>query len=258
MSCMRPKDNDFVELCHLKSDSTLALYVATTLESWENDKPYQFVRDVRICGVCFRRLDPEYYAWLRHKMECARKAAQSGRLDPIAFDELRTRFNQVHAWAMKHLGAVSLLAAVKSLDPKEYEPPVNGSLFQDYEEPSLTRRTGPAQCEASAPPYIFPKNGDWPSHHPVPPSAVAKVDAIRDRAISLGWSEARLYRNRGRFRFPLGEDYGLVCFLEENQRIGEVTRRYIEIVGPPPRDNVLRFHNSDVDQPWLKKSEAKP
>lgn len=238
-----------------KADSTPAIYVATTLESWETDKPYQFVRDVRICGICYRRLDPEYYAWLRHKMECARKAAQSGRLPALAFDELRTRFNEIHAWAMKHLGEESLLAAVKSLEPKEYDPPANRSLFQDDEDSSFALRNKP---EPAAPSYMFPKDGDWPNHHPVPASAVAKVDAVRDQALSLGWSEDRLYRNRGRFRFPCGEDYGLVCFLEENQRIGQVTRRYIEIVGPPPRENVLRFHNPDVDQPWLKKSEATP
>ncbi|MBI5843189.1 MAG: hypothetical protein HZB23_00805 [Deltaproteobacteria bacterium] len=239
------------------ADPAPALFIATTLDSWETDKPRYFARDVGVCGVRFRRLDPEYYAWLRHKMECARKAAQSGRLPALAFDELRTRFNEIHAWAMKHLGEASLLAAVKSLDPKDYAPPENGSFYPVSEDSTFTRRSAHIQREPAAPPYMFPKDGDWPNHHLVPPSAVAKVDAVRDRALSLGWSEARLYRNRGRFRFPLGEDYGLVCFLEENQRIGEVTRRYIEIIGPPPRKNVLRFHNPDVDQPWLKKSEAK-
>jgi len=79
---------------------------------------------------------------------------------------------------------------------------------------------------------------------------VAKVDAIRDRALALGWSERGLYQNRGQFRFPYGEDYGLVCFIGEEQRIGEVTKQYIEIVSPLPRENRLRFYNPDVPQPW--------
>ena len=79
-----------------------------------------------------------------------------------------------------------------------------------------------------------------------------KVDAIRDQARSLGWSEAQLYQNRGRFRFPCGQDYGLVCFLEGDKRIGKVTRQSIEIIGPPPQERCLRFYNPDVNQPWLK------
>ena len=79
-----------------------------------------------------------------------------------------------------------------------------------------------------------------------------KVDAIRDQALSLGWSESQLYQNRSRFRFPCGQDYGLVCFLEDDKRIGEVTRQSIEIIGPPPQENRLRFYNPDIDQPWLK------
>ena len=98
--------------------------------------------------------------------------------------------------------------------------------------------------------YLFPKDGNQPFTERVSPSAVAKVDAIRDRALALGWSERGLYQNRGQFRFPYGEDYGLVCFIGEEQRIGEVTKQYIEIVSPLPRENRLRFYNPDVPQPW--------
>ena len=104
----------------------------------------------------------------------------------------------------------------------------------------------------TVPLYRFPEDGDWKFTQPVRSSIVPKVDAIRDQALSLGWSEAQLYRNRGRFRFPCGQDYGLVCFLEEDKRIGEVTRQSIEIIGPPPHENRLYFYNADVDQPWLK------
>ena len=234
-----------------------ALYAATNLDSWETDKPRHFARDVGIDGVCYRRLDPEYYAWLRHKMALAKKALESGRLDPAAFDGLRTRFNAIHAWAVERFGEDELLAAVRSLDPKTYPPLSIDPAAQSC--PVSAAPISPVACP-SAPTverYLYPKDGEWRFTEKVPQSAVDKVDAIRDQALTLGWSEARLYQNRGRFRFPCGEDYGLVCFVDANERIGEVTRQYIEIIGPPPRENRLRFHNPDVDQPWLKRTNPK-
>ena len=226
-----------------------ALYAATSLKSWETDEPHRFARDVRVAGICFRRLDPDYYAWLRHKMDGAKKAALSGRLSPQAFDTLRTRFNVIHAWAIAHLREEALRSAVCSLDPKAYAPPRIDSLDRrPNAAPPVPKASSPTD-----PPYLFPEDGDWRFTQKVRSSAVPKVDAVRDQALSLGWSEARLYQNRGRFRFPCGEDYGLVCFLDENKRIGEVTRQSIEIVGPPPQKNRLRFYNPDVEQPWIKK-----
>jgi hypothetical protein len=230
-----------------------ALYAATNLESWETDKPHHFARDVGIDGTCFRRLDPDYYAWLRHKMDAAKKAMGSGRLPSQAFETLRCRFNVVHAWAMDCFGEEPLLSAVRALNPRTYSPPALGTYGQDPR--NLSERAVPDKPPSSVPQYLFPKDGDWRFTQRVTPSAVAKVDAIRDQALSLGWSEARLYQNRGRFRFPCGQDYGLVCFVDEKERIGDVTRRNIEIIGPPPRENRLRFHNPDVDQPWLKKTK---
>ena len=227
-----------------------ALYVATNLKSWETNEPHCFARDVGIDGTCFRRLDPDYYAWLRHKMERAKKAEVSRRLSAQAFDTLRTRFNAVHSWAREHLGEEALRSAVQSLDPKAYAPPRLDALDgRPVPEPSA-----PKETPLATPPYLFPKNGDWRFTQRVRSSAVPKVDAMRDQALSLGWSEARLYQNRGRFRFPCGEDYGLVCFLDENKRIGQVTRQYIEIVCPPPKEYRLRFFNPDVEQPWKKKT----
>ena len=230
------------------------LYAATNLESWETDEPHGYARDVGIDGTCFRRLDPDYYAWLRHKMDLAKKAAGAGRITAQVFDALRTRFNVIHAWAMEHLGEEALRSAIESLDPKRYAPlrldPGNG---QPTDAPPPLKSSPPA-----APPYRFPEDGDWAFTQPIRSSAIPKVDAIRDQALSLGWSEAQLYRNRGRFRFPCGQDYGLVCFLEDDKRIGEVTRQSIEIVGVPPKENRLRFYNPDVDQPWLKKTTSGP
>ena len=230
-----------------------ALYAATSLKSWETAEPDHFATDIGIDGTCFRRLDPDYYAWLRHRMDLAKKRVGSGRLSAQAFDMLRTRFNEIHAWAIENLGEEALRSAVQSLEPKTYAPPRIDRL-----DGRSDRVRPPVKETPAVPPYLFPEDGDWRFTQKVRSSAVPKVDAVRDQALSLEWREARLYQNRGRFRFPCGEDYGLVCFLDENKRIGEVTRQSIEIVGPPPNENRLRFFNPEVDQPWIKKKTSKP
>lgn len=246
-----PKCNDPRET--VDSEST-ALYAATNLDSWETDKPRYFARDVGMDGICYRRLDPEYYAWLRHKMALAKKALDAGRLDSAAFDGLRTRFNDIHAWVVARFGENELLAAVRSLDPKTYPPPASDTVPQDHQASTSISRPTACPSTQAVEQYLYPKDGEWRFTEKIPQSAIDKVDAVRDQALSLGWSEARLYQNRGRFRFPCGEDFGLVCFVDANERIGQVTRQYIEIIGPPPRENRLRFHNPDVDQPWLKRT----
>lgn len=87
--------------------------------------------------------------------------------------------------------------------------------------------------------------------HSVLPEAIAKVDVIRDKAMALGWTKNGLYQTQGQFKWPCGQDYGLVCFLEKDERIGEVTRQFIEIIRPSGVRQ--RFYNRDVDHPWIKK-----
>ena len=88
--------------------------------------------------------------------------------------------------------------------------------------------------------------------HNVLSEAMAKVDAIRDKALALGWTEEGLYQTKGRFKFPCGQDYGLVCFLDKDESIGAVTKQYIETIRPFGVRQ--RFYNRDVSQPWIKKA----
>ena len=228
-----------------------ALYASTNLTFFETNRPHDYGRDyVAFFGTCFRRLDPDYYAWLRHKMDLAKKAASSGGITTETFDTLRTRFNVIHAWAIAYLEEEALCSALQSLDLKTYAPPRIDSLDRrPNAAPPVPKASSPA-----LPPYLYPQDGDWRFTQRVRSSAVTKVDAIRDQAISLGWSYTRLYQNRGRFRFPCGEDYGLVCFLDENKRIGEVTRQSIEIVGSPPNESRLRFYNP---RKWINHGSRK-
>lgn len=86
--------------------------------------------------------------------------------------------------------------------------------------------------------------GAWPFTQPVSFEAVLAVDEIRDEALRLGWSEAALYQNRGRFRFPCGQDYGLVCCLHHGDRIVEVTSAAIAMLPAGRNDAPLRFYRA--------------
>src|SRR5512142_614122 len=100
-----------------------SLFVSSTLLTWSTETPERFARDFQINDTMYRRLDPEFYAWLRSRMVIAKKAAAAGRIDVAAFEELRTRFNAVHEWAVGHFGEEGLLEAVRGLRA-DYNAPV--------------------------------------------------------------------------------------------------------------------------------------
>lgn len=200
------------------------LFVAPDLTYFETASPESYADDVTVSGVPHRRLDAAYYAWLRHKMDLARKAVAARRLAAAAFDALRARFNAIHALAVEILGGRALADAVRAFDPRRYTPP-------RPEDDNF----GGTPVRAPRPParpsgHAFPASGTWRFTEPVPADAVAKVDAIRDVALGRGWTESGLYRNCSDLRFPYGPDYGLVCFLDGDAVVGEVTRESIEIV----------------------------
>ena len=97
------------------------LMVATDLDSWEADDP-RFGYEIGGDPV-YRMLDASYYAWLRHRMENARKSHDAGRLDAEAFGLLRERFNIIHDWAVRHIGEDALRRAIRTTNVKSYVPP---------------------------------------------------------------------------------------------------------------------------------------
>ena len=206
------------------------LFVSTALDTWFTEHAAAFARDVQIDDIAYRRLDPEYYAWLRSRMVLAKSAASAGQIGIDAFDELRHRFNAIHQWAVDHFGEQALIAAVRSVGHREYHPPVA--------EPEPQYRAVVPAC---------------PDRNTVAvsPESTALVNAIRDRALALGWTHESLYQTRGSLRFPLGSDYGLVCYLKPGDRIGDVTTHSIEIILP---NNIRqRLYNPNVDQPWIRR-----
>ncbi len=232
------------------------LYAATNLEYREIDLQDTAAGKGETLAGSFRRLDPEYYAWLRHRMTLAQKAKYAGRIDSAAYEVLRERFNGIHRWALARFGENRLLVAVNTLDPSvAYQPAAS---IPAREESPAEEKTAVAPEEEPQPekPFLFPAEGHWPFTAKIAKSAVSQVDAIREEALSLGWTEARLYQNRGRLCFPFGHDWGLVCFLQEGDRITQVNRQRIELILPPPRESRLHFSNPDVDQPWQRRISA--
>jgi len=200
------------------------MYVSTSLRTWSTDRPSIFARDVQINDIAYRRLDPDYYAWLRSKMTMARLASNAGRISREEFDDLRQQFNAMQEWAIRRYGEAVLLEAVRSLDTRMYQPPVA--------EPDAPAQ--PTRPESAAKDEI-----------------VAKVDAIRDQALSLGWSLDQLYATSASGRFGTVHERGLVCCLKPGDQIGEVARQTIEII---LRNGVRqRFYNPLVDQPWIRR-----
>jgi len=203
------------------------LFVSTSLDTWLADNPELFARDVQINDMAYRRLDPEYYAWLRSRMNLAKLAAGAGRITPDAFEELRQKFNAVHEWAIEHFGEAVLQNAVRNLDARIYAPPI-------AEDDRPVRAVRAAKTFAA--------------------EAVAVVDQIRDQALALGWTVDRLYGTGGSSHALFGKACGLAGLLNPTHRIGEVTRQSIEII--LPNGARQRFYNPEVEQPWIRRVKS--
>jgi hypothetical protein len=210
-----------------------AMYVSTSLEQWITNEPAFFARDLQIDDTAYRRLDPEYYAWLRSKMTIAKSAVAAGKLSASQFDDLRARFNAMQDWATANFGEPRLFEAIRTLDARRYAPPVA--------EPWTELRPWPVATPSGNDKGFFTQ--------PVSDQALECVNAIRERALALGWTHEALYQARGRLRFPFGGDYGLVCFLDADDRIGTVAADSIEIIGPPPQGFRSHFYNPNFEQP---------
>ena len=213
-------------------DSPGCLFVSTSLATWTTANPEQFARDFQINDTVYRRLDPEYYIWLRSRMVAAKRAATTGHLDAAAFEDLRVRFNAVHAWAVEHFSEAHLLAAVRTFRACDYKPPLP-------EESDRTKRAEPIPPKPSPEAERIAR-------------AKQLVDEIRDQALALGWTMGSLYFSDGYERRPIAARYGVACYIGGEHRIGEVTRQSIELIGPPPMGTRSRFYNPDVEQPWIK------
>ena len=238
-------------------------FVATDLVALDWPVLSEKQTDVEVDGRVYRRLDPEYYAWLRRRMEEAKSKTDAGRYEPSAFDALRTRFNTVHDQAIALFGRPALLEAIQRLDPdsyrwpgsacKEPEGPAHAEIPEDLDSPSRCSpesRDIPGESQEGWSDHCYPEEDDrerFKFRQGVTRHAVAQAKSIRDEALAKGWPEAELYRTRGRFAFPCGKDWGLVCFIHMNQKLGAVTEETIALVRPD--GHTLRFHRRPQVKP---------
>ena len=105
------------------STITAALRVASDLRHISVDGSGDQPQDVIHNDAIYRLLDATYYAWLRCRMDRAKKAFDAGKLPATTWQTLRQRFNGIHGWAVSHLGEPALLQAIKTLDEKSYLAP---------------------------------------------------------------------------------------------------------------------------------------
>ena len=100
------------------------VWVSTDLKMWWPRDPSFIARDCQIDNRCFRRLDPEYFAWLRCRVLTVSAAVASGRVAADAFEELRSAFYAVQARALDTFGEPALREALGRIDPIGYRPPL--------------------------------------------------------------------------------------------------------------------------------------
>ena len=222
------------------------IYISSNLEKKEKkeevyrgiDGQNNVINQIVDNGKVYIPLTLPVYAWLRQQMDKAHMAYKSGRLAEDSWGKLRERFYPVHDWAVGTYGQDAIGEAIKAPQANPFVAAVNTIQADTWSQDSG---------------HCYPTDTDCLHSHIVSVGAMAMVNAIQTKAIASGWAEKRLYQNRGKFKFPYGNDYGLICFLNEGQRIGEITSQSIEIISLPPWNNRLRFYNQDAELPWMKK-----
>ena len=100
------------------------LWVSTDLVLWRPQDPSFIAQDCQVNDRCYRRLDPEYFAWLKLRMHAVKVAVDAGRISKETFEEVRARFNAMQEQAVAMLGMETLLEAVRGLDLDGYRPPL--------------------------------------------------------------------------------------------------------------------------------------
>lgn len=100
-----------------------ALYVSTDLCFWGTDAAQATKQDVRRGGRVYRRLDPEYFAWLSGGVDRVAAGFESGAVSRALRDEVVMRFTTVRFWAEREFGTERLAEAVRAFNLVSYVPP---------------------------------------------------------------------------------------------------------------------------------------
>jgi hypothetical protein len=210
-------------------------WVSTDLRILRPEPAWRLAPDFSVDARCYRKLDPEYFAWLRRRMLEVKAAHKAGRVSQAAFDELRTRFNELQEIAIALFGEKALQNAIRASGAADYRPPAADA----FSGRSVAKQQAIPE-KAARPHGVRSRAG-----------AEAAVDAVRDQALELGWTRESLYGRSAPGKPGIRRDL-VTAMCRPGTRIGQVTRQWIEIIGPPPHENILRLYNPAVEQPWVR------
>ena len=99
-------------------------WVSTDLRILRPEPAWRLAPDFAMDARCYRKLDPEYFAWLRSRMLEVSAAHKAGRVSQAAFDELRRRFNELQESAIALFGETALQDAIRA---SGFQVPPTGS-----------------------------------------------------------------------------------------------------------------------------------
>ena len=226
----------------------LVPYVSTDLRWVDVTEPNAQRRDLLIDGIWYRRLGAQYFMWIERRVELARKASLQGKISDAALDSLLVRFQKIKIWIDENLSSENLKAAKRLAGNSSYDPPLSAT---PPPKPMVNQETKVTHNSKKSESYRYPAGGVWEHSVPIAPAVVKLVDAIREEALSKGWTEASLYQNRG--HYPAGNWYGLVCLLDITDRIEKIDNQFIYIrtfkgAAVPSGGEIVRFLNPNFEE----------
>ena len=211
------------------------LYVASDMDYFEYDHSEVFIDEITLNSKVYRKLDPVYFIWLSKRYETAFKLADKGKFSLKALENLADKIVEIEEKAKLIFSNDEIEFAKKILRTRKYLPPESGNLKTDATE----------QQEQPEPDFMFPEKNPEENRlsfiKPVSEHALNQVGKIEKKALSKGWTLNQLYQNRGRFMYPCGFNWGLVCFLKDDRKTSIVKSDSIEIICQS--GNILKFYN---------------
>ena len=210
------------------------IWAATNLEILNLHKTNPDREDILHENKNYRRLSPDYFLWLQKRFFNFRQAVEKKLVDGKTETEVANRFGRIQ------------LLAERYFSPHDFDT----AKFRL----SLLPMLSPNKKEQTF--FIYPTDKTLPVFNPISSYALKQVDAVKHRAISLGWTESGLYQNQGTFTFPYGFDWGIINFIDRGDRLGEVTSKTIELI--TATGSVLHFYkhgNGRRHQVGLNKRE---
>ncbi len=238
--------NEFSRLTELSDayrKAGAATFVSTSAQMVTRGEDHIHDEILYVVNTAYYRLTPIFWGWLRHSFNNATRACETGKMDGSTYSELLDRVSRVYNMALAQFGADTLISAEQTFSLAKWKRYCE----RLTQKPEKIETDSDVVIPTSS--YRFPENGDG-AIHPVLGSSIEQVDAIRDRAITAGWTLPQLYRNIG----IAHRDWGLVCYLAPSDRIGAITSQSIEIINKTNAgDHSLHFYNHEVDQPWLRR-----